>query len=118
MFACSANGKIDTFLDGKLNDTNFCPPLIHLEFSNSGFEVLGITDKGGLISFKYPFEPNGDKIDYFEYLNHSKSITSCCFSFDDQYFFTSGDDGSIWIYKINDESKNRKEKDCTHSDEV
>lgn len=81
--------------------------------------MVGITEAGSLISFKFPFEADSEVTEYHDYISHSKPITSFCFSFDDQYFFTGSQDGCIIIHKLSDkDSRMRREKDWIYSDEI
>jgi WD40 repeat protein len=90
--------------------------MILVILSNSGTQAMGITETGSLLCFKYPFEDESDVFDYT--ILHSKAITTCCYSFDDQYFLTADSEGSVWIYKLQEKDISIKEKQWTYSEEV
>jgi WD40 repeat protein len=77
---------------------------------------MGITDTGSLLCFKYPFENGSDVFDYT--ILYSRAITTCCYSFDDQYLLTADAEGSVWIYKQQEKEINIKEKEWMYSEEV
>mmetsp|Transcript_78194 Transcript_78194/g.211524 ORF Transcript_78194/g.211524 Transcript_78194/m.211524 type:complete len:1255 (-) Transcript_78194:77-3841(-) len=61
----------------------------------------------------YTFPPNGD---YAEYQAHSAPVTRIRVTCDDQYLFSTGDDGCLCIFDINKKDKNgalmvRRDKD-------
>jgi hypothetical protein len=55
-----------------------------------------------------------------EYQCHALPITKIRLSYDETHLFTIGEDGCLWVYKINDKTldKVKREKDSTFSDEI
>ncbi|KAJ1558669.1 Cilia- and flagella-associated protein 57 [Nowakowskiella sp. JEL0078] len=78
------------------------------------------TSKGTIRTIKYPFSTDC-QLDYVEQSCHSAAITRLRISFDDQYLFSCSEDGSVWLYRIQDREVPRggnREKDWTYSDEI
>jgi hypothetical protein len=61
-----------------------------------------------------------DENDYQEHQAHASPITKLRVSFDDQFLFSTSEDGCLIIYKISDKEGriNKREKDVIYADEV
>jgi hypothetical protein len=61
-----------------------------------------------------------DESDYQEHQAHASPVTKLRVSFDDQFLFSTSEDGCLIIYKISDKEGrvNKREKDIIYADEV
>ncbi|KAI8846623.1 hypothetical protein BC829DRAFT_263014 [Chytridium lagenaria] len=92
----------------------------HVLMSRSGKLLFSATSKGSVRAFKYPFGPDINTTDSFELQCHSAAIARMRISYDDTHLFTCGEDGCLWIYKIQDKETRglKREKDWVFSDEI
>ena len=97
-------------------------PLALVMHSKLGSSMFAATSRGDLRVFKYPFavESKDSSAEYIDLSYHSAPITHLKTSFDDQFLFTCGEDGCVWIYRLVDKDGHvaRRDKDWTFSDEI
>ncbi|KAI8894275.1 WD40-repeat-containing domain protein [Globomyces pollinis-pini] len=97
-------------------------PLSHIHITTGGQMMFMVTNFGSVKSVKYPFEPNTDVNDKecIEYIHHAAPITQIRTTFNERFLFTAGEDGCIWIYRIQDKEGTlvKREKDWSYSDEI
>ncbi|KAJ3101659.1 Cilia- and flagella-associated protein 57 [Phlyctochytrium planicorne] len=88
--------------------------------SRSGKLLFAATTKGSVRAFKYPISLDQTTIDSFEVQCHSAPIARIRISYDDSHIFTCGEDGCLWIYKIQEKEQRgmKREKDWVFSDEI
>ncbi|KAI9332528.1 WD40-repeat-containing domain protein [Obelidium mucronatum] len=91
--------------------------------SRSGKNVFAATSKGSVRALKSFFaDPNtaSSSSEYLELSCHSSPVTRMRIAFDDSFLFTSGEDGCLWVYKIQerDARGSKREKDWVYSDEI
>ncbi|KAJ3220181.1 Cilia- and flagella-associated protein 57 [Dinochytrium kinnereticum] len=92
--------------------------LTQVVLSHSGRMMFVGTANGTIRSMKFPLgnEPG----EYQEHQGHSGPITKLRISFDDQYLFSSSEDGSLYIYKISDKEGRglKREREIVYADEI
>ncbi|KAL2916411.1 hypothetical protein HK105_204167 [Polyrhizophydium stewartii] len=97
-------------------------PMSHVLISRSGQMMFVATTRGGIRSIKFPFgqDASVSGSDAIEYSFHSAPVTQLRTSFDDQFLFSCGDDGCVWVYRIQEKDGRavRRDKDWTYSDEI
>lgn len=97
-------------------------PLTNIALSNSGKMLFGATASGAVRSIKFPFESDrlGTKLDGFqEHSAHSAPITRMGVSFDDNFLFTTSQDGCLFIFKIYDkDGVAKKDREIIYADEI
>ena len=91
-----------------------------VQLSHSGKNLFAISEKGSVATFRFPFDENtNNAIEFNEFASHSRSIAQCRFSFDDQFLFTAGEDGCVFIYRVIDkDQKTKVERNWSFSDEI
>lgn len=73
--------------------------LTQVALSGSGRMLVAGTAQGAVRSFKYPLSVPGD---WTALASHVGAITRVRMSMDDQFLFTVGDDGCLFIYHLSD----------------
>ena len=88
--------------------------------ANSSDLMFTATENGFLQTVKYPFTDisNGTKVPLNEVGAHASNVTKLKISCDDQYLISAGEDGLLWIFKIEDTHGRRRDKDWHFSDEI
>ncbi|KAJ3066607.1 Cilia- and flagella-associated protein 57 [Podochytrium sp. JEL0797] len=89
--------------------------------SRSGKHIFMATAKGSVRSLKSLIETvPGATNDFVDLSCHSSAISRMRISFDDSYLFTCGDDGCLWVYKVQEKDSHgsKRDKDVTYSDEI
>ena len=88
-----------------------------IAISNSGRMMFIGTSTGSIRSIKYPF---GDVLDFQEHQAHSTAITRLKISCDDQYLFSTSEDGCIYMFRLSDKEDRtmKKERIPFFADEV
>jgi cilia- and flagella-associated protein 57 len=92
--------------------------MTQIVISNSGKMMFVGCSTGSIRSLRYPFS---DQNDFQEHHAHSKPITKMRISYDDQYLFTTSEDGCLFVFKIADKDEQRgikKEKVTVFADEI
>jgi WD40 repeat protein len=98
-------------------------------FKNGGFSsivlantcemMFGTGTKGSVRALRYPIpESPSLENDCTDIVCHSANINRLKVSCDDQYLFTCGDDGLLWIFQIQHPLNHKKEREWAFSDEV
>ncbi|KAJ3327353.1 Cilia- and flagella-associated protein 57 [Blyttiomyces sp. JEL0837] len=92
----------------------------HVLMSKSGKILFAATTRGTIRAFKYPFSVEQPGADYIELVCHSAPITRMRISSDDTNLFSCGEDGCVWVYKLQDREQRgaKREKDWVYSDEI
>ena len=81
--------------------------------------MLQSTESGSVRAVKYPFNPDGALVDEaVEYSYSEVSLRHIQFSANSRYLFSAGDDGSLWVHKVQEKEGRRKDKDWEYTDEV
>ncbi|KAK6099155.1 hypothetical protein MT418_000606 [Batrachochytrium dendrobatidis] len=92
--------------------------LTQIALSHSGRMMFTGTSHGSIRSMKFPL---GSEIGEFqEHQGHSSAITKIRISYDDQYLFSSSEDGCLYIFKITDRDgcNTKRERDIVYADEI
>jgi WD40 repeat protein len=76
------------------------------------------TVTGSIRSVKLPF--NSDSDNFQEHFAHAGPVTKLRISYDDQYLFSSSEDGCVYVYKIweREDRSLKREKALLFADEV
>jgi WD40 repeat protein len=92
--------------------------LTQLAISHSGKMMFAGTSTGQIRSMKYPLTTELDE--YQEHQAHSAAVTKFRVSYDDQYLFSAGEDGCLYMFKISDKDDRsmKREKTAAYADEV
>ncbi|KAJ3006076.1 UNVERIFIED_CONTAM: Cilia- and flagella-associated protein 57, partial [Siphonaria sp. JEL0065] len=125
VFAVSSDGSIKAINDsslvqevlGKVGYTSVIT-------TRSGKCIFAATAKGSVRAMKSiisndPTSSFFPSSDYLELSCHSSPVSRMRIAFDDSFLFTAGEDGCLWVYKIQDrDARGKREKDWTYSDEI
>ncbi|KAI9091829.1 hypothetical protein DFS34DRAFT_596863 [Phlyctochytrium arcticum] len=70
-------------------------------------------------ALKYPF-PQDSPYDFTELTLHNSTVTRMRMAYDDQFLFTCGEDGCLWVYRLQERDLRgtKREKDSSFSDEI
>ncbi|NWH70118.1 CFA57 protein, partial [Piaya cayana] len=85
--------------------------------SHSGHMVFVGTSLGTIRAMKYPLPL---KEDFNEYQAHAGAVTKVSITNDDQFLLTASEDGSIFVWEVNDKAGGitKYEKEAKYSEEV
>ncbi|KAK5665187.1 hypothetical protein QVD99_008034 [Batrachochytrium dendrobatidis] len=126
---CSPNGKIvyavgsDKYIKEITESTvtkEFESDIVpsQIAISNSGRMLFVGSSTGTIRTLKFPF---GDHCDYQEHQAHSAPITKMRVSYDDQFLFSTSEDGCVYMFRIADKDERnglKKEKAILFADEI
>jgi cilia- and flagella-associated protein 57 len=126
IFAVGNDKSVKEIFEGKMKrEIQSDQILTQICLSNSGKVLAAGTENGNIRVFKYPFNTDQGLISdigsFQEHVAHIGPITQLKISFDDQYLFSAGEDGSLYIFRISDKDHSllkKKEKDSFYADEV
>ncbi|KAJ1339895.1 hypothetical protein BSLG_005430 [Batrachochytrium salamandrivorans] len=92
--------------------------LTQVALSHSGRMMFTGTNNGLLRAMKFPL--GSESKDFQEHHGHSSAITKIRVSYDDQYLFTTSEDGCLYIFKIFDRDGRsiKRERDIVYADEI
>jgi WD40 repeat protein len=88
--------------------------MTQIALSNSGRMLFVGTQMGTIRALRFPF---GDQHDFQEHQAHNGPVTKLKVSYDDQYLFSAGEDGCLYMYKLT-EKEGKKERQNIFADEV
>ncbi|KAJ3293662.1 Cilia- and flagella-associated protein 57 [Borealophlyctis nickersoniae] len=85
--------------------------------SHSGRMMFVGTTSGTIRSMKFPL--GSDPGEYQEHQAHSAPITKLRVSYDDQYLFSTSEDGCLYVFKISDKEGRglKREREIVYADE-
>lgn len=88
--------------------------------SNSSNMMFQSTESGSVRAVKYPFTNEGPLVDdAVEYSFSEAPLRLMQFSANSRYLFSAGEDGSLWVHKVQEkDGVRRKDKDWEYTDEV
>ncbi|KXS19851.1 WD40 repeat-like protein, partial [Gonapodya prolifera JEL478] len=88
--------------------------------SHNGKMLFAGTAGGCVRAIKFPMAPGDTKsVEYAEHMAHAGAVSRMRVSHDDQYLFTAGEDGCVYVYKISDkEGRGKREREPIYADEV
>lgn len=72
--------------------------LTQLCISNSGNMLFAGTADGKIQSIKFPLDESS--FDFQQHASHSSPVTRLRISFDDQYLFSTAEDGSMYVFRV------------------
>ncbi|KAH9271594.1 hypothetical protein BASA83_006204 [Batrachochytrium salamandrivorans] len=110
---CSSNGKVvyaigsDKYIKEITESTvtkefESNTVLTQIAISNSGRMMFVGTTTGAIRAMRFPF---GDQFDYQEHQAHSAPITKLRVSYDDQFLFSTSEDGCVYMFRIADKDE-------------
>lgn len=91
--------------------------MTQIALSHTGRMLFAGTQVGCIRALRFPF---GDQYEFQEHQAHSKMISRLKISYDDQYLFSSGDDGCLFVFKLTDreEKKSIQDKGIAFANEI
>ncbi|KAJ3311697.1 Cilia- and flagella-associated protein 57 [Boothiomyces sp. JEL0838] len=91
--------------------------MTQIALSNSGKMLFVGTQAGTIRALRFPF---GDQHDFQEHQAHSAPVTKIKVSYDDQYLFSVGEDGCIYMFRLTDKDDRgmKKDKVSVFADEI
>ena len=86
--------------------------------SHSGRMMFVGTSTGTIRSVKFPL--TNDSNDFQEHQAHCAPVSRLRVSFDDQFLFSTSDDGSLYVFKITDKENRtvKREREIVYADEI
>lgn len=86
--------------------------------SHSGKMMFAGTSTGSIVAFKYPFGEDVGACQ--EHQAHSSAVTRLRTSHDDQFLFSTAEDGCLYIFRIQDREGRvvKRERDTIYADEI
>lgn len=119
-YSVGADGSIKQIIDGKIvKDVPQNGSLSFIVTANTCDLLFGATKRGFVRTLTYPLlGDSGGTNEFVDYGCHSAPVTRIRVSCDDQFLFSGGEDGLLWVFKIDDKLKRRREKDWIFSDDV
>ena len=92
--------------------------ITQISVSHSGRVLCVGTSSGGIRAMKYPF--TADAGDFQEHIGHAGAVTKLRISIDDQYLFSTGEDGTLYIFKISDKEtkSSKRDREVEYADEI
>ncbi|KAH6580918.1 hypothetical protein BASA60_002664 [Batrachochytrium salamandrivorans] len=123
IYSVMNSGNIQEITNGAISrELSSKTTLSELLISRSGQMMFAATMRGNIRAIKFPFGQDSTLSgpDTFDYAFHSQPITHLRISFDDQYLFSCGEDGCVWIFRIDykDGVLSKQEKDWSYGDEI
>ncbi|KAJ3321023.1 Cilia- and flagella-associated protein 57 [Boothiomyces sp. JEL0866] len=91
--------------------------MTQIALSNSGKMLFVGTQAGTIRALRFPF---GDHHDFQEHQAHAAAVTKIKVSYDDQYLFSVGEDGCIYMFRLTDKDDRglKKDKGSVFADEI
>eukprot|EP01137_Pigoraptor_chileana_P030194 Opistho-2@16441 len=91
--------------------------LTQVSLSRSGRMLFTCAASGTVRSIKFPLTSPGE---WQEHYAHSGSVTRMLISTDDQYLFTAGEDGCLYMFKISDREGRqlKRDKEMAYAEEI
>jgi WD40 repeat protein len=85
--------------------------------SHSGRMMFVGTSTGVIRAVKYPLGETGE---WQEYQAHSGPVSKLCLSYDDQYMFSVGEDGSMFVFKVTEKDGRgiKRDREIVYSEEI
>ncbi|PRP75547.1 WD repeat-containing protein 65 [Planoprotostelium fungivorum] len=109
IYATGSDKKLKELVDGEVTNSFLSSVSIEqLVLSHSGKILFAGTEKGCIRCYKFPLTG-----EYQEYLCHSGAVARLRISIDDNYLFSTGEDGSFFMIEI--KSKDVKARKVTEN---
>ncbi|KAJ3295034.1 Cilia- and flagella-associated protein 57 [Borealophlyctis nickersoniae] len=122
VYAVGSDGNIKEIENGHIfREIPVKAQVATILLSRSSKMFFAVTARPSIRALRFPFPQDNPASDHTELACHSGAITRIRMSYDDQYLFTCGEDGCLWVYKVMEkEARGGKgrEKDVTYSDEI
>lgn len=85
--------------------------------SRSGRMMFTGTSSGMIRAVRVPLTDSGDHQDYPA---HAGSVSRIKMSYDDQYLFSAGDDGSLFVFRVQDKDARglKRDRDISYAEEI
>ncbi|KAJ3190576.1 Cilia- and flagella-associated protein 57 [Irineochytrium annulatum] len=119
IFAVGSDKTLKEIIDSQIaRELESDSVLTQVVLSHSGRMMFVGTATGSVRSMKYPLgnEPG----EYQEHQGHSGPITKLRVSYDDQYLFSSSEDGCLYVFKISDKEGRglKRDREIVYADEI
>jgi hypothetical protein len=82
--------------------------LTTVALAHSGRMLFAGTSSGAVRSVKFPLALPGE---WTEHQAHSASVTKMCLSADDQFLFSASEDGSLYVFRVQDKEAHGKKRE-------
>ncbi|KAJ1512947.1 Cilia- and flagella-associated protein 57 [Coelomomyces lativittatus] len=119
IYAVGSDKSIKEIIDSQIvREIPSTAVLSQLVISHSGRMLFTATSQGTVRSIKFPFQLS-ETGECQEHQGHGGAVTRLRVSMDDQYLFSSSEDGSVMVWKISDRGAfTKKEKEIVYADEI
>jgi WD40 repeat protein len=111
MYGVGSDSTLKVIQDSQII-REYASPVTLTQIVLSGKMLVAGTANGSIYAFKYPLD--GDNFEFQEHVIHSGSVSRLRTSFDGEYLFSAGDDGSVFISKLTDKESKHKRYDNEH----
>lgn len=116
IYACGTDKTIKEIVGGQLiREIPSDQVLSTIVLSSSGEIMVVGTMAGNIRVMKFPFTDLQDIGSFVEHSAHSSPISRMRISHDDQYLFTTCEDGTLFTFNI---ESNKRERDIAYADEI
>ncbi|KND04574.1 uncharacterized protein SPPG_00295 [Spizellomyces punctatus DAOM BR117] len=119
IFAVGSDKTLKEIIDSQIvREQESDAVLTQVILSQSGRMMFVGTANGTIRSMKYPLgsEPG----DYQEHQAHSAPVTKLRVSYDDQFLFSTSEDGALYVFKISDKEGRglKRDREIVYADEI
>ncbi|KAJ3044625.1 Cilia- and flagella-associated protein 57 [Rhizophlyctis rosea] len=122
IFAVGSDKTLKEIIDSQIvREIDSDAVLTQVVLSHSGRMMFVGTTIGTIRSIKFPLSPDSDrKGEYQEHQAHAGPVTKLRISYDDQYLFSSSEDGTLYVFKISDKEGRglKREREIVYADEI
>ncbi|KAJ3117421.1 Cilia- and flagella-associated protein 57 [Phlyctochytrium bullatum] len=119
IFAVGSDKTLKEIIDSQIvRELESDTVLTQVVMSHSGRMMFVGTANGTVRSMKFPL--GNEAGEYQEHQGHSGPITKLRVSYDDQFLFSTSEDGSLYVFKISDKEGRglKKEREIVYADEI
>ena len=110
IFAVGSDKKLKEISDSQTSKEFYCDDccLTQVCLSNTGRMLFAATDKGAVRSYKFPLTG-----EFQSYECHGGAVTRVRISYNDDYLFSTGEDGCLYVWDVKDTEGrvNKRERD-------
>jgi WD40 repeat protein len=121
IFAVGSDKTVKEIVDSQiLREVESDVVLTQIALSQSGKMMFLGSTSGKIRSMRFPLGATSQgEGDYQEHQGHSSTITKLRVSFDDQYLFSTSEDGCLYVFKISDkDTRASAPREIIYADEV
>lgn len=121
IYAVGSDKTIKEIVDSQIvREVDSDAVLTQIALSQSGKMMFLGSTTGRIRSMRFPLGSSSQgELDYQEHQGHSSVITKLRVSYDDQYLFSTSEDGCLYVFKISDkDSRAAAPREIVYADEV